>query len=386
MNMPLDQTPEGADVKPSVPAIAAVVVDQVCDEFESAWKGGQRPDLEQFLARHSGCKQEDLLQELLSIDLHYRWQLGEKPSVEEYQQRFPNHRRLVLEVFGALTVGGVVDETYLSAAATTVVRGTEPRRRYFDPTEASAPGSNAGNAALEDFEMLERIGRGGMGVVYRARHRESQQMLAIKVLRPDLTSQSKTRAQQTAVERILIEVAVARRLVHPNIVNVIHSGQSENQLFYTMPYIRGRSLWKLLKQQPIESYLAARWTELVARAVHFAHEHGVMHRDFKPHNILIDHQGNPYILDFGLARNIVDTGRLTLRGDMVGTPSYMAPELIEDASTAQPSADIYGLGSHPLSHAGRKMPVFRRHHVGDTGESQPLQAALTIGTEYHRRN
>jgi hypothetical protein len=191
-----------------------------------------------------------------------------------------------------------------------------------------------------DYELLEEVGRGGMGVVYKARQIELDRVVALKmILSNHLVSESDLQRFQT-------EFQAAGRLQHPNIVAVHEVGLFDGQHYYSMEYIDGPSLSKRINGQPVPGKVAARYISLVARAIHYAHQHGILHRDLKPSNILLDHADQPHVTDFGLAKKLGGDSGATQTGAILGTPSYMAPEQAAGRiRELGPACDIYGLGA-----------------------------------------
>lgn len=195
--------------------------------------------------------------------------------------------------------------------------------------------------SLGDYELIEEIARGGMGVVYRARQLSLRREVAVKmILAGEL-------ATAESVQRFRNEAAVAAKLDHPNIVSVYEIGEHETQHYFSMRLVLGRrniATWAK-ELQPPQTEIAAMMAK-VARAVAFAHDRGVLHRDLKPANILVDEKGEPQVTDFGLAKLVNHDSGLTLSVAMLGSPSYMAPEQADgrhrDVTTA---TDVYGLGA-----------------------------------------
>ncbi len=192
-----------------------------------------------------------------------------------------------------------------------------------------------------EYEILTEIARGGMGVVYRARQTTLDRIVALKMILAGRL------ANIDDVTRFRTEAEAAAKLQHPNIVAVFDVGDQEGQHYFTMEYIEGVSLDQRLAQGPLAGKAAARYVRILARAVHYAHEHGIVHRDLKPSNILIDADDEPHITDFGLAKRLGpgDSGN-TRSGAILGTPSYMSPEQAQGKTgeIGRPS-DIYSLGA-----------------------------------------
>ena len=191
-----------------------------------------------------------------------------------------------------------------------------------------------------DYELLDEIGRGGMGVVYKARQLSLDRVVAIKMI---VEGRFVTADD---VERFHLEAQAAAKLEHPNIVVVHEVGVREGQHFFSMEYIEGQSLAALTRRGPLPPKQAARYVQQIAEAVQFAHQRGVLHRDIKPSNVLIDSAGNARVLDFGLAKYVDQEQRLTITGQILGTPTYMAPEQISNRrGEIGPACDIYGIGA-----------------------------------------
>ena len=192
---------------------------------------------------------------------------------------------------------------------------------------------------LGDYELLEEVARGGMGVVFRARQLKLDRIVAVKVLRDAWLA---TPAQ---VKRFQAEAANAGKLKHPNIVAVHEVGEQDGQHFFAMDLVEGRNLADLTREGPLPPRQAAELVAKIAKAVQHAHEQGVLHRDIKPSNALLDAKGEPQVTDFGLARPLDDESSLTLTGQVLGTPGYMSPEQAKGGGTVGPAADVYGLGA-----------------------------------------
>jgi predicted Ser/Thr protein kinase len=238
--------------------------------------------------------------------------------------------------------------------------GSDSLDAGVEPAQETPSGALELPTRLGGYELLEELGRGGMGVVYRARQLGLDREVAVKmILRGQLATPSER-------ERFRAEAEAAARLDHPHIVPVYEVGEAEGRPFFSMKYIAGRTLAQLLAEHPLPAHEAASILAVVSRAIHFAHENGVLHRDLKPSNILIDSDGVPHITDFGLAKRIADPVSLTKSGAVLGTPSYMAPEQAAGArGEVGPASDVYSLGA-VLYHMLTGRPPFQAASPVDT--------------------
>jgi tRNA A-37 threonylcarbamoyl transferase component Bud32 len=191
-----------------------------------------------------------------------------------------------------------------------------------------------------DYELLEEIARGGMGVVYKARQVNLNRVVALKmILAGNLASPAE-------VQRFQTEAEAAANLDHPGIVPIYEVGEIDGRHFFSMGYIDGQSLAATLAHGPLPPNEAAMLVQDVAEAVQYAHVHGVIHRDLKPANILVDAQGHPRVTDFGLAKCVAGNSHLTASGEILGTPSFMSPEQAAGKSAETGVAcDVYSLGA-----------------------------------------
>jgi serine/threonine protein kinase/tetratricopeptide (TPR) repeat protein len=191
-----------------------------------------------------------------------------------------------------------------------------------------------------DYELLEQIGRGGQGVVFRARQKSLNRTVALKVINLGQW------ASKTHLKRFRLEAEAAARLEHPGIVPIHEVGERDGSCYFSMKFIEGGQLDEVVRRAPMSIRQAVELIAKVARTVHYAHEHGILHRDIKPGNILLDAKGEPRLTDFGLARLVETESTVTRTMEVLGTPSYMAPEQAVGNNAAISSAtDVYGLGA-----------------------------------------
>jgi hypothetical protein len=257
---------------------------------------------------------------------------GQKPDPTDWLARYPDLASELREFF---------------AGQSSLERLAAPLRQppshsddtaTFSNTTAAAPPVDAGRS-FGDYQLLAEIARGGMGVVFRARQVSLERPVALKMI---LAGQL---ASADDVRRFRQEAEAAANLDHPNIVPIYEVGEHQGQHYFSMKLIEGGSLSQHLPRLRTEPHRAAELLTQVARAVHHAHQRGLLHRDLKPGNILLDGQGQPHVTDFGLAKRVEGEGELTQSGAVVGTPAYMAPEQATAPKGLTTAADIYGLGA-----------------------------------------
>lgn len=309
----------------------------VLDDFDSEWaawrKGTATPDIAGYLKRVSEKPIRDyVLARLLQADGSFRQSNARQLLAGTYEGLFPGHRDII--AFSC-------DE--LSLAAKSTADGTEETYTQIGnyPREPVRRVADGGPTRFGEYDVLEKIAQGGMGVVYKARHTTLGRVVALKLIRSGGLGQT-----DDELKRFKSEAQAAAQLDHPGIVPVFEVGQQDGNPFYAMGYVDGGDLEARLNDGPLEPKHAAELMLQVSRALSYAHGKGIIHRDLKPRNIMLNEHGEARITDFGLARRLDGADGLTLSGQVVGTPSYMPPE--QAAGKRQetgPHSDIYSVGA-----------------------------------------
>lgn len=296
------------------------------------WRAGEKVLAESYFADHPELlgQVEDALV-LVGGEVALRRERGEAPTADEYRERFPHL---------------AADLDWLFAAQ----QAFESRSSAVDSPNGLV---HIGDSALvvdrppevPGYEVQGELGRGSAGVVYRARQIALNRIVALKVVRAGALSGS------TAANRFRAEAQAVARLQHPNVVQIFEVGEAltaggERVPYLALEYVDGPTMSQVCAGQPQPFQRAARWIETLANALHAAHQQGIVHRDLKPANILVAPEGVLKVADFGLAKLLDQEGDRTVSGTIVGTPTYMAPELAEGhASQASGAADVYSLGA-----------------------------------------
>jgi tetratricopeptide (TPR) repeat protein/tRNA A-37 threonylcarbamoyl transferase component Bud32 len=374
------------------PAEARQIV-QACDRFEEAWKARPRP--EEYLGAAAGPARSALLHQLLLLDWEYRRRAGDDPRAEDYYPRFPGDEALVADVGRAKAES--LDSTLM-----------RPNERYApntpwagDPApgrvDEAVPGSESGSAR---YELVQAVGQGGTGVVYRGRDRVLGREVAVKVLRADFHDHPDVR------RRFLAEARVSSRLQHPAIVPVYEQGRfADGRPYFAMKLVEGHTLAELLhvRADPTQDlpHLLGVFGQ-VCQAVAYAHSRGVVHRDLKPANVMVGAFGEVQVMDWGFAKVAVSDQPAaggdratssppppaagcappddrTQSGVLLGTPAYMPPEQARgEAALIDPRSDVFALGAilceiltgRPPYEGGSADEVCRRAAEGDLGDAR----------------
>lgn len=279
-------------------------------------------------------------------DLTQRAANGDDVNIVAVEQEYPQFASELRQLWGAFMLADAVGN-HVDADSRPSTLGSGASVHFELPSQ------------FGDYELLEELGRGGMGVVFRARQISLKREVAVKML---LRGKLATTDDEARFRREAESVA---KLDHPAIVPVYEVGEHDGRLFFSMKYVAGETLSRKLSNGPLLPRETARILSTVAKAVHYAHEQGVLHRDLKPSNIIIDQNGDPHVSDFGLARPIADAASLTRTGAVLGTPAYMAPEQAAgNRGQVGPKSDVYSLGTI-LYHSLTGKPPFQAHSPVD---------------------
>lgn len=309
---------------PNAPGRVTTLIELVCIDIEQRWSrqghaaGGEAPPpIEDYLRRFSELREPDATIQLIRQELLMRRALGQPASLSEYARRFPDASRLF---------------------ETEVVDG---------PGQQPAPGADPANVhphlpqELGNYELLECIGEGGMGWVYRARHKRLGSLAAVKILKLAISE------SRDLLSRFHREGRAAAHLRHPSISTAFDAGEQGEWNYIAFEFIEGKNLHQVVgRDGPLPLHVAVAYLRQAAAGLAFAHEQGFVHRDVKPANIMLDRDGNIKVLDLGLAcaRAHTDWTDVTTADMLMGTVDYMAPEQGLDPRLADAQADIYSLG------------------------------------------
>jgi WD40 repeat protein len=317
---------------------------ELISDMRNRYARGERVLVESYLSKHPNLKEKrETVLDLAYNEFLMRRSAGEKPSLAEYQSRFPtlaDALRMQFEVDAFLKSESEIDSRRddstqngpVPAGADTISQGPS--------AEGGAAPAPHRSIHMAGYEVIRELGRGGMGVVYLARHLKLGNQVALKMILAG------GHASESDLARFELEAAAVARIKHPGIIHIHEFGEFEGKPFFSLEFVEGGSLAGLLKDGPMTPRDAATMVEKLARAMHHAHEAGIVHRDLKPANVLLTKQGEPKVADFGLAKDIGSDDGLSRSGAIMGTPSYMAPEQAEGRlRDIGPTTDVYALGA-----------------------------------------
>lgn len=300
----------------------------ICEAFQQAWRENKTPEIEAFLQSAGEADSEALFRQLLQLDMKFRSGGEDSPTIAaaDYVAKFPQFETVVNDVFAET----VADIPRNAASIEDTVALTQVKRGAAKPVEDF----------IGQYELLAEIGRGGMGVVYKARHEALKRVVALKVIK------SGEHAHPQEIARFEAEAEAVAQLNHPGIVTIYEVGREAGRNYFSMEFVEGESLSARIAKGPLEGRIAAELCAGVCDAVACAHENGIVHRDLKPANVLLDSRDQPRVTDFGLAKQLDADSEITATGQILGTPSYMPPEQARgDASQIGPLADVYSIGA-----------------------------------------
>ncbi len=288
-------------------------------------RAGERIPAEAYLALHPTLHGGEAAFELIYGEYLIRESLGESPKLEEFFWRFPDFAERLRRQLGLHQALGQ-ESTRIGKAS-------------VDDAEDDK-GGGAAVPIVPGYEIVGILGQGGMSVVYLARQAALNRLVALKVIR------ARVYADPEVAARFRDEAEAAARFQHPNLVQVYEVGEFEGLGYLVLEYVAGGNLQQKLAGNPQPPREAARLIEQLARALHYAHQRGIVHRDIKPANVVLTEEGIPKVTDFGLAKLMERENGLTRTGDIMGTPSYMAPEQARGTpADVTAAADIYALGA-----------------------------------------
>ena len=372
-------------------------VDQTCDRFEAAWKAGGRPSPEEYLGMTGEPERSALVRQLLLLDWDYRRRAEDNPCADDYHSRFPGDGALIEEVIREMTASPGSTHTGSDGP------GAPHANWTLGKSPVSATEVAAGLEADPDrYELVQEVGQGGIGMVFRGRDRRLGRELAIKVLREQYQDKPEAR------RRFLAEAQVGSQLQHPAIVPVYELGSfGDGRPFFTMRLVEGRTLAALLQDRHGLAGDVPRWLgilEQVCQAIAYAHSRGVIHRDLKPANVMVGAFGEVQVMDWGFAKKLsagdgqpttddienepwataerrfelADAAGITHSGTLMGTPAYMPPEQARgQTALVDRRSDVFSLGAilcevltgHPPYEGSNSDELCRKAAAGDLADA-----------------
>ncbi|MFM8397164.1 MAG: serine/threonine-protein kinase, partial [Pirellula sp.] len=300
------------------------MLERLPQDLADRWQRGDPVRALDYLVRQPELRKNLAIYKLLvEEELRQIHQSGQKLDTERLLSDYPEFRETIL--------GFDPQFETLVATAKDAFETQLAQTRALDPTgtTSSVITSRSGYPQIPGFEILSELGRGGMGIVYRARQNSANRQVALKVVRSEMLDTSDLASRANALERFRTEAKAAASLQHDNIIPVYEVGEvpakdtRQSPLrYYAMRFIQGTSLYDILRKGPLDGRRAAQYVVQIARALQAAHDQGILHRDIKPHNVMIESATDrPLIADFGLAKFVHNDNSLTYAGQIIGTPS-----------------------------------------------------------------
>jgi serine/threonine-protein kinase len=358
--------------------------ESLLNDQRQRWQQGDHVRVDAYVAKYPSLANDiGSLTNLVCSEIVLRQAYGDSPVLGDYIEMFPQCAVELRKQFSLVTIPsqsiaptdkptspaspsiGEFDTlahqattdplstlTYQTGSAATQSFETIQREPQGDLL-AAHQSEMTGFPKIPGFEILGELGRGGMGIVYRARQISANRVVALKVVRNELLDTLPSHTRTSTLERFRTEAQAAAHVQHDNLVSVFEIGEVPASTpghcplrYYAMRFVDGRSLFDMLRDGPLDNRRAASYMEPVARALQAAHSEGILHRDLKPHNIMVERSTDrPLVTDFGLAKFVEGQDAITYAGEVMGTPSYMSPEQAQDAGTVTASADLYSLGA-----------------------------------------
>lgn len=340
---------------------------QACAELVQRLREGEPCRAEDFFTTQPALtSHEESALELIYTEFVVREELGQQPLPNEYYSRFPQWRMSLERLFH---VGELL---HVNEAAEPITLVETPRLDHNDP---ATPGEGFW---LDRYDLLERLGRGGMGVVYKARQVSLDRIVALKMIRAGEDASPEMRALFRR------EAEAMARLKHSHIVQIYTVGECDGLPCFSMEYVDGGNLSRRIAGQAQPARQTAQWVESLALAVHYAHQQGIIHRDLKPSNVVLTADGVPKITDFGLAKRLEAEGGLSFTGAAIGTPSYISPEQAAGRTREiGPLSDVYSLGAILYELLTGKPPFKGKTHQETL---QQVQGQEPIAPRVHNPN
>jgi serine/threonine protein kinase len=368
-----------------LPLEQAREIDLLCDDFEKNWQQGNPRLLEDYLSSASPAMVAALREELIQVELDCRFLRGDPPRLKEYQTRFPEYDKMLLKWIhlaeqrskGSLGLGQATQPDTLAHDALGQTSETDPVAKGVPETFREG--------ALGEYELLGPLGVGGMGEVYRARHRRLGKVVALKVIRSGASGSADDLA------RFRREMAAVGQLDHPHLVEAHDAGEQDGVLYLVLKLIDGVDLHRLVKDLgPLPVAEACELIRQAALGLQYLHERGLVHRDIKPSNLMRTPAGMVKVLDLGLSRWTAPSlaGELTAANQVMGTPDFISPEQINEAAAVDIRADIYSLGATlfylltgraPFAHRTDILAKLRAHGEEAPPDIRSLQPGIPSG-------